>query len=53
MTHREGSVLPPAEDDPYNPSQALFAVLEDGILSEGSFRQGCAAGPYQAIASFF
>ena len=53
MTHCEGGVLPPAEDDPDNPSEALFAVLEDGILSEGSFRQGCAAGPYQAIASFF
>ena len=53
MTHCERGVLPPAENDPDNPSEALFAVLEDGILPEGSLRQGCAAGPYQAIASFF
>ena len=53
MTHCEGGVLPPAEDDPDNPSEALFAVLKDGILPEGTLRQGSAAGPYQAIASFF
>ena len=52
MTHCEGGVFPPAEDDPDNPSEALFAVLEDGILPEGSFRQGCAAGPCQTIPSF-
>ena len=53
MTHCEGGVLPPAEDDPDNPGEAFFAVLEDGILSERSLWQRCAAGPYQAIPPFF
>ena len=39
MTHCEGGVFPPAEDDPDNPSEALFAVLEDRVLPERRLRQ--------------
>ena len=39
MTHCEGCVLPPTEDDPDNPSEAFFAVLEDRIFSEGILRE--------------
>ena len=53
MTHCEGGVFPPAEDDPDNPSEALFAVLEDRVLSEGSLGQGGAAAPHQTIPSLF
>ena len=52
MTHCEGGVLPPAEDDPHNPGETLLAVLEDRVLPQRRLRQWQAAGPEEAVTSF-
>ena len=39
MTHSEGGVLAPAEDDAHNPGEALLAVLEDRVLPQRRLRQ--------------
>ena len=35
VAHGEGGVLPPAEDHPGYPDEALPAVLEDGVFPQG------------------
>ena len=52
VAHGEGGVLPPAEDDPGYPDEALPAVLEDGVLPEsGPPHPAAAALPRHTVTA--